>query len=129
MTTTTTAGAVCCECGQVAHCDAEFLTDDGRPSGLMLCNECIAADELYQARRIELARRIKQWREDIAIQAHSDSRTALLCYCHNYATHPAKLRTDEEARALGKLARACRRQLRYRRFWREDDNGRYVPQS
>lgn len=82
---------------------------------------------LHATRRIDLARRIKQWREDIAIQTRSDDKTALLCYCHNYATHPSKLRTDEEARALGKLARACRRQLARRSFWFESDSGRYVP--
>ena len=128
MTTTTTDyGTICDECGQPTICHAQLLTDDRQPSGLFLCNDCIAADELYQARRIELARTIKQWREDIAIQTDRDSQTALLCYCHNYATHPSKLHTDEESRALGKLARACRRQLARRSFWFESDSGRYVP--
>lgn len=125
--TATNYGTICDECGQRTHCDAEFLTDDGKPSGLFLCNDCIVADEEYQARRIELARTIKGWRQDIATMDRSPSVTAMLCYCWNYATDPARLHTDEEARVLRKLARACRKRLIGRTCWTESESGRLIP--
>jgi hypothetical protein len=76
----------------------------------------------------QLARAIRQWREDIATvrTAGPRNRAALLCYAWNWATNPATLYTAREHRACRRFARWCRRRLDREQYthWHESDSGR-----
>lgn len=69
-----------------------------------------------------IAKEIAQWRADIRLMASSPSNlVAMLCYGHNWATNPNKLRTNRESKACRTFARWCRKRLAGRIGWQESE--------
>lgn len=71
-----------------------------------------------------IAQQISHWISDIHLMDDSRAKTAVLCYCYNWATNPARLETDREARATARLARYCMDRLQHRRGWHQSESGR-----
>lgn len=77
-----------------------------------------------QTTDVTIAQQIADWLYDIHLMDDSRTKTAVLCYCYNWATNPARLETDRESRATARLARYCMDRLRTRSGWHESDSGR-----
>lgn len=77
---------------------------------------------------VPMALQLRSWRNDIRLMATADSfsRAAVLVYAWNWATDPARLRTDREAKALRRFSRWAMRRLRRVDYynWHESDSGR-----
>ncbi len=74
-----------------------------------------------------VARAVWEWRDTIRIMESSAWHLVpTLCYCYNWATNPAALRTDKEHRVCRKLARMCKRRLSRLTGWTESDSGRLI---
>lgn len=75
-----------------------------------------------------LALQLRLWRDDIQLMESADARNraAILVYAWNWATDPARLRTDREAKTLRRFSRWAMKRLERVPYhgWHESDSGR-----
>ncbi len=77
---------------------------------------------------VPMALQLRSWRNDIRLMESADAhnRAAVLVYAWNWATDPARLRTDREAKALRRFSRWTMKRLERVPYyaWHESDSGR-----